>query len=90
MQLVYAMKELDWWPCVSNLKNTSVVGLYGNRLNKKIPLCTQTYIHTEKGKQLSRDMLISTMWHFDKCRLRRASAAHFLCLVTPNDVLSVA
>ena len=27
--------------------------------------------------QMSRDMRFPTMWHFDMCRLRRASAATF-------------
>ena len=27
--------------------------------------------------QMSRDMLFPTMWHFDKCKLRRACAASF-------------
>ena len=29
------------------------------------------------SKYLSRDMWFPTMWHFDKCRLRRACAAFF-------------
>ena len=39
---------------------------------------------------MSRDMRFPTMWHFDKCILRRACAASFLSLETPNNVRPVA
>ena len=39
---------------------------------------------------MSRGMRFPTMWHFDKCRLRRACAVSFLSLETPNGVQSVA
>ena len=36
-------------------------------------------VSTRRGmfNYMSHDMRFSTMWHFDKCRLRRASAASF-------------
>ena len=39
---------------------------------------------------LSHDMWFPAMWHFDKRRLRRACAAFFFSLESPNDVPSVA
>ena len=40
--------------------------------------------------QLSQSMRFPTVWHFDMCRLGRASAASFFSLETPNGVQSVA
>ena len=41
-------------------------------------------------EEMSRDMWFPTMWHFDKCWLRRACTASFWNWETPNDVRSVA
>ena len=46
-------------------------------------LCAQCH-----HKNLSQCMRFPTMWHFDKCRLGRASAASLLSLETPNGVQS--
>ena len=35
-------------------------------------------------------MWLPAMWHFDKCRVRRACASPFIGVETPNDVQSVA
>ena len=39
----------------------------------------KTDLQSQTQTQMSRDMWFSTMWHFDKCRLRRACVASKWC-----------
>ena len=39
--------------------------------------CRLSFIQKMGQQKLSRDMWFPTMWHFDKCRLRRVCAAFF-------------
>ena len=52
----------------SNILSSSMVA-YASVLSVKIKCRYMAY--------LSRDMLFPTMWHYDKCRLRRVCAASF-------------
>ena len=45
-------------------------------LNDMLTL-SQRYTHDGLLKQYEPRMRFQTIWHFDKCRLRRASAASF-------------